>query len=185
MYQEIIDKIKPELEKSSNHLKETLAKFRTGRATPVLVEDILVDYYNSKVPLKQIATVSIPDARTIVIQSWDKGTIKDIEKAISSFETGLNPVSNGTKIHINLSPLTEETRKDLVKILHKEIEKARITVRMIREDAWRQIKNLEKEGSISEDEKFQGKDELQEVIDEFNGRVEKIGEEKEKEIMTI
>jgi len=185
MYQEIIDKIKPELEKSIEHLKETLAKLRTGRATPVLVEDILVNYYNSKVPLKQIATISIPDARTIVIQPWDKGIIKDIEKAISSSGAGLNPVINGTKIHINLSPLTEETRKDLVKILHKEIEKTRVNVRMIRENAWRQIKNLEKEGNISEDEKFTGKDELQKVINEFNGKIEEIGEEKEREIMTI
>ena len=185
MYKEIIKKTKPELEKLIGYLKETLAKLRTGRATPALVEDILINYYGSKTPLKQIATISAPDVKTLIIQPWDKEIAKEIEKAISSSSAGFSPVNNGDKILINLPSLTEETRKDSVKILHKELEKTKIAIRMIREDSWREIKNLEKKGDISEDEKFTGKDELQKVIDEFNKRIEEIGKDKEKEIMTI
>ena len=183
--EETIQKIKPNLEKSVEKLKQELAGLRIGRATGALVESLIVDYYGTKSPLKQMAAISVPDSRTIVIEPWNHDHLVNIEKAINNSDLGLNPNNDGKVIRLIIPPLTEERRQELVKILHQKTEEARISIRNLREDVWEEIQNLEKNGKISEDDKFQGKDDLQELINEYNEKVKKISEEKEKEIKTV
>ncbi len=185
MYQDIIENKKKFLEDSLEHFSEEMAKLRTGRATPALVEHVLVDYYGAKSPLKQIASVSAPEARLLVIQPWDRGSLSAIESAIREANLGFNPSSDGVVIRISIPALTEDRRRDLVKALNRVAEDARIAVRTVREDAWKEIQEFEREGGMSEDDKFRGKDVLQEVIDAYNGRIEEMRVKKEKDIMTI
>lgn len=185
MMKEKIESLKPRLDETLIHFTDEAAKLRTGRAHPALVEGILVDYYGTETPLKQIAGVSIPEARSIVISPWDKGALLQIESAIRAGDLGLNPVNDGSVIRITLPALTEDRRKELVKSLNQRSEEARIAVRTAREDVWKEIQKLEAEGGISEDDKFHGKDELQKVVDEYNKKIEELREKKEAEIMTI
>jgi ribosome recycling factor len=185
MYKELIEKKRTELEKSIEHYKDELGQLRTGRASASLVENILVDYYGNKSPLKQVASITTPEARTILISPWDKGSLANIEKEIRESQLNLNPNNDGQVIRINLPMLTEDRRKDLVKILNQKSEEARIGIRKHREDVWGDIQKAEKDGLMSEDDKFIGKDKLQEVVDEYNKKIENIRQEKEVEIMTI
>lgn len=185
MYKELIENKKTELEKSVEHFKEELNQLRTGRAATALVENIMVDYYGAKSPLKQVASITIPEPRTIAISPWDKGALVNIESAIRESQLNLNPNNDGSIIRINIPQLTEERRKELVKVLNQKAEEARISVRKHREEVWEEIQNMEKEGAIGEDDKFAGKDKLQEVVDEYNGKIESIREAKEKEILTV
>lgn len=181
-YKEIIDKIRPELGKVINFLEGELAKIRVGRASPSLIEDIIVDCFGQKLPLKQLGTISCPGPRQIVIQPWDKSYIEAIEKAISRSSIGGGPVVDQNVIRVNLPPLTEEFRKNLVRLLSEKQEEARKTLRKWREEAWREIQDGFKEGEIREDDKFRAKDELQELIDEYNKKIEELGENKKREI---
>lgn len=181
----IINDKKSDLEKAIGHFKEEMGKLRTGRANPALVENVMADYYGTKTPLKQLATINVPEPRLITISPWDKNSLAGIEAAIRASDLGLNPASDGQIIRINIPSLTEERRKDLVKVLNQKAEEARIAIRNVREDAWREIQEMEKTGIISEDDKFRGKDKLQKVIDEYNKRIEDLREGKEKEIMTV
>jgi ribosome recycling factor len=183
--EETIQKIKPNLEKSVEKLKQELAGLRIGRATGILVEDLIVDYYGTKSPLKQMAAISVPDSRTIVIEPWTHDHLVNIEKTINNSDLGLNPNNDGKVIRLVIPPLTEERRQELVKILHQKTEEARISIRNLREDVWEEIQNLEKDGKISEDDKFRGKDDLQKLINEYNEKVKEISEQKEKEIKTV
>lgn len=185
MYKEAIEKKKPDFEKAVEFFREDLNQLRTGRATTALVENILVDYYGTKSLLKQVASISIPEARTITISPWDKGSLVNIEAAIRESQLNLNPNNDGQVIRINIPALTEERRKELVKILNQKTEEAKISIRKIREDIWNEIQELEKSGKIGEDDKFIGKDKLQEVIDEYNEKIEEIRKKKEGEIMTV
>lgn len=185
MYKEIIDKKKPELEKSIEHFKEELGQLRTGRAAVAMVDGLMVDYYGAKSPLKQVASISVPEPRTILIAPWDKGSLAGIEKSIRESQLNLNPNNDGQVIRINIPALTEERRKDLVKVLNQKAEEARIAIRKQREDAWDEIQKGEKEGLMGEDDKFVGKEKLQELIDEYNKKVEEIRVKKEEEIMTV
>ncbi len=185
MYSEIIKQKNIEFEKAIEHLKSEASKVRTGRATPSLVEDILVNYYGAKTPLKQIASISTPEPRSIVIQPWDRGAIVAIEGAIREADSSLNPMNDGVLVRINIPMLTEERRKEMVKVLNQKAEEARITLRSIREDAWKELQKIETEGGMSEDDKFKGKEKLQETVDEYNRKIEEIRVVKEKEIMTI
>lgn len=185
MYQELLKNLKSDLDQVVAHFKSEVATLRTGRATPALVENIEVECYDTRMPLKQAAAIHVPEARTIVIQPWDKSIIKDIEKAIIGFRSGLNPVVDGDAIRINIPPLNEERRRELVKILNQNLEEARISVRQHRDEVWKKIQELEREGKIREDDKFRGKDELQKTVDQYNGKIEEVGEVKKKEIMTI
>ena len=185
MYKKIISDLKPILDKAIAHFGTEIANLRTGRATSALVEDIIVECYGTKMPIKQIAAIHAPEPRLILIQPWDKSIIKEIEKVIISTRPGLNPVTDGDVIRINLPLLTEERRKELVKLLGQYAESARISIRQIRDEAWKTIQELEKEGQIREDDKFRGKDALQEAMDEYNKKIKDIAEAKEKEIMTI
>ena len=167
-YKDIIQKIKPGLEKATGHFKEELGAFRTGRATPALIENVEVECYGTRTPLKQLAVINAPEARSLSVQPWDKNSIKEIEKAISSSRSGLSVVVTGEIIRVNIPPLTEETRKELVKNLHQKMEEARANIRSLREQAWKEIQEAEKAGQIREDDKFRGKEELQKAIDDSN-----------------
>jgi len=181
MYKEIIEKSKINFEKSATHFKENLGKVRTGRASTAMVDDLMVDYYGAKSPLKQVASVSVPEPRTIVISPWDKSMLALIEKAIKESDLGLNPMNDGQIIRINIPALTEERRKEFVKILNLEAEGARVAVRKLREDVWDEIQSL----TIGEDDKFQGKEKLQKVVEEYNILIEEIRKRKEAEIMQV
>ena len=185
MYQTIITDHKELFEEAVNHFSEEMAKLRTGRATPALVDHLLVDYYNTKSPIKQIASVSAPEARLILIAPWDTGSLVMIEAAIREANLGLNPSNDGKVIRLSIPPLTEDRRRDLVKGLNRLAEEARIAVRTIREDAWKEIQDVEKAGGMGEDDKFHGKDALQEIVETYNDRIEELRKKKEGEIMTV
>jgi ribosome recycling factor len=185
MIKELIDSKQEAFEAAITHLLEEATKIRTGRANPGLVENLMVDYYGTNTPLKQIANISIPEARQIMIQPWDKGALAAIETAIRESNLGLNPGNDGLGVRLVLPELNEETRKDLVKVLNIRAEEARISVRNIREDITKDITGLEKSGDISEDDKFIGKETLQKKVDEYNAKIEEIRKKKEGDILTV
>src|SRR3989344_8893245 len=172
--------LKEKLNKVIEYFKGEIVVLRTGRATPALVEDLQVDYYGTKTPLKALASISTPDPRQILIQPWDKGALQPIEKAIQSSQLGLNPVVDGVYIRLNLPQLTEERRKDLIKILGQKAEETKISVRKAREEVLRVVDDAEKKKEISEDEKFRKKQETQKTVDEINKKIEEIVSAKEK-----
>lgn len=185
MYNEIIKKRESDLEKAIEHLKTEMGKIRTGRANPSMVEDLLVDYYGTKTPMKQVASINTPEPRMIVIQPWDKGALTAIETAIRESDLNLNPNNDGILVRVNIPMLTEDRRKDMVKVLNQKTEDGRIVVRSIREEIWKEIQDSQRDGKISEDDKFKGKDKLQEIVDEYNKKIEDIRTKKEAEIMTV
>jgi ribosome recycling factor len=181
----IIDSKELDFEKAIEHFKIEIGKIRTGRANPSIVEDLMVDYYGARTPLKQIASINTPEPRTITVQPWDRGALSAIESAIRESELNLNPNNDGILIRINIPQLTEERRKEMVKLLNQKAEEGRIGVRGVREDAWKEIQDKEKSGEISEDDKFKIKEDLQKVVDDYNKKIEEIREKKEKEMMTV
>jgi len=185
MVDKTIKEIKPQLESALVHFEEGLGALRTGRANPGLVEGVSVDCYGTKTPLKQIANVHAPDARSIVVQPWDKSNLKAIEKAISESELGLTCQNDGEAIRVNLPDLTEERRKELTKVLNQKIEEAKVSIRNTREEAWAKVQEAEKNKEISEDEMYRGKDDLQKAVDEYNKKVDEKGKQKEAEIMQV
>ncbi|MDI6603017.1 MAG: ribosome recycling factor [Patescibacteria group bacterium] len=181
-YKEIIDKIKPELDKAISFLDRELAKIRTGRASISLVEDIVVECFGQNFPLKQLAAISIPEPKQILIQPWDKSYIEGIVRALEKTGIGANPIVDKEVIRINLPPLSEEYRKELLKLLSQKKEQVRETIRRWREEAWDKIQEGYRQGKIREDDKFRAKDELQDLVDEYNEKIEEIVERKKKEI---
>jgi ribosome recycling factor len=173
------------MEKAIQVLKKDLAALRAGRATPALLEKVVVEYYGSEMPVNQLANISTPDPRTLVIQPWDKSTLADIERAILKSDLGLTPSNDGNVIRINLPALTQERRAELVRVVKKTGEEAKVAIRNIRRDANDDIKKLEKNGDISEDESRRGQDEIQKLTDKFIQEADKIVAAKEKEIMEI
>jgi len=182
-YQEIIDKIKPELDKVVIFLERELVKLRSGRATPALVEDVVVECFSQKFPLKQLAAISVLEPKQILIQPWDRSYIAGIVSALEKTGIGLGAVVDKEVIRINLPPLSEEYRKDLQRLISEKEEQARQTIRRWREESWDEIQEGYKEGTIREDDKFRAKDELQDLVDEYNKKIEEIGEKKKKEIL--
>ena len=166
-------------------LHDDLAGVRTGRASPALVEKLPIEYYGTPTPLMQLASISIPEPRTITIKPFDASTLKTIEKAIQSSDLGLNPNSDGKVIHLNLPPLNEERRRDLVKHVHHRLEEARIAVRNIRRDAHNDMRDFEKEKLISEDDLKRGEEDLQKLTDKFVEEIGMQGKNKEAEIMEV
>ena len=181
-YNEIIKRIRPELEKTISFLEKELGKIRSGRATTALVEDIVVDCFGQKLPLKQLGAITLQPPRQIVIQPWDKSYFESIEKAVSQAGSGLSAVTDKDVIRINIPSLTEEYRKELLRLLSEKQEETRRTIRKWREDAWKEVQERQRTGEIREDDKFRAKDKLQEIVDEFNGKIEELGEKKKKEI---
>lgn len=166
-------------------LSDDLSGIRTGRASPTLVERLPVEYYGAPTPLMQIASISVPEPRSLMIKPFDASSLKDIEKAIRSSDLGLNPNSDGKVIHLNLPPLNEERRRDLVKQMHHRLEDARIAVRNIRRDLHNDIRDYEKEKMITEDDLKRGEEDLQKLTDKFIEDIAKHGQNKEKEIMEV
>ena len=166
-------------------LENDLAVIRTGRASPALVEKLSVIYYDTPTPLMQLASISVPEPRSILIKPFDATSLKDVERAILASDLGLTPNNDGKSIHLNLPPLTEERRRELVKVVHNRLEEARIAVRNIRRDTQNDMRDFEKEKLISEDELKRGEDDLQKLTDRFIEDIGKHGQEKEKEIMEV
>lgn len=183
MPQNLIKDLKTRSEKTLEHLKGTLQGIRTGRAHPALVEDIKVDYFGTLTPIKNMGTVSVPEARQIVITPWDKSAMKAIEKAIQSSPLGINPQNDGECIRLNMPELTQARRVELSKIVSKTAEEARVAIRNIRRDAVEGLKKMEKEGKITEDDLKKYQKEAQDLTDSFIKKVDEMQAEKEKEIM--
>lgn len=162
-----------------------LASIRTGHATPALIEHIKVDYAGVPTPLNQIAGISAPGARLLVIQPWDRSTIPNIEKAILKSELGLNPASDGNLIRLNLPPLSEERRQELIKIVRKRVEERKIAIRNQRRDAMSELKGLEKSKEMSQDEHKRAQDQLQKITDGFIADIDQIARDKEAELMEV
>ncbi|WP_460312621.1 ribosome recycling factor [Aliiglaciecola aliphaticivorans] len=173
------------MEKSISALKSQLSKIRTGRAHPALLDSIMVPYYGADTPLKQLANIFAEDARTLALTVFDKSAAAAVEKAIMQSDLGLNPMSSGAAIRIPLPPLTEERRKDLIKVVRNEAEQARIAVRNIRRDANADLKELVKEKELSEDEGRKGEELIQKLTDEFVKTIDSALQDKEKELMEI
>ncbi len=183
MQDEILAELRSKMNKSINVLKKELSKIRTGRASTALIEDIMIECYGTEMPLKQIASISVPESRMILIQPWDKSIIGEIEKGILKSDLGLTPVNDGKVIRINIPPLTEERRKGLVKLVRKVGEDIKVAIRNNRREANDQFKKLKNEKQISEDDYRRALNEVQKITDEFIEKVEKLVQEKEKEIM--
>jgi len=181
-YKEFIDRVKPEFEKTFKFLEGELAKIRTSRASPALVEDIEVNAFGSNFPIKQLGAISTPQTNQIVIQPWDVSYIEPIEKAISQSGLGMSCAVDKNVIRLNLPLLTEEYRLALGKTLNEKAEQARQVMRRQREDVWNKIQAAQKAKELSEDDKFRGKDELQKVVDEYNKKIKDLIDKKNKEI---
>lgn len=183
----MIEELKKDAEirmgKSIESLKGGLTKLRTGRAHPSLLEQITVDYYGSEVPLSQVANVNVSDARTLTVNPWEKQMVQAVEKAIMTSDLGLNPVTAGEVIRVPLPPLTEERRKDMIKIVRQEGEGCKVAIRNIRRDVLGDIKSLLKDKDITEDDDRRAHEEVQKITDNFISEVDKVLEVKEKDLM--
>jgi len=166
-------------------LEDDLAGVRTGRANPALVEKMSVEYYGAPVPLMQLATISVPEPRQLLIRPFDAGSIKDIERAILASDLGLTPINDGKLIRLNLPPLTEERRRDLTRFVHNRLEDARVAIRNVRRDAIKDLREFEEEKLISEDDLKRAEEDIQKMTDRFGEEIDHIGDRKEKEIMEI
>ncbi len=177
--------IKERMEKTINVYAEKLAEVRAGRANPAILNKVKIDYYGTPTPINQVAGVSVPEARLIVIQPWDMSILKEIEKAILTSDIGINPNNDGKVIRLAFPELTEERRKELVKDIKKMAEEAKVAVRAVRRDGIEQAKADQKEGNITEDELKQAETEIQKITDKNIEEIDKILENKEKEIMSV
>jgi len=183
MVQEDLQDAKDRMLKAIEALRQELATVRSGRASPSLVEHLKVDYHGAATPLHQLATITTPDARLIVIQPWDRAALGVIEKAILRSDLGLNPASDGIVIRLTIPPLTEERRRELIRHVRKRVEEARIAIRNIRRACHEQIRGLEHDHQISQDDLHRGETELQKLTDEKIKSIDTIGEQKEKELL--
>ena len=183
MIESIYDETKQSMGKSIESLKKELKRLRTGRASLAILDGIKVDYYGTLTPLNQMATLAVPESRLITIQPWDVSVIKDIEKAIMKSDLGLTPSSDGKIIRISIPQLTEERRKELVKVVHKICEDYKVSVRNIRRDSNDLLKSMKKDGEITEDDAFKSQEQVQKITDEHVKLIDECYQEKEKEIL--
>jgi ribosome recycling factor len=183
MIESIYQETRDNMGKSIDALKNELNKVRTGRASLTILDGVRVDYYGTMTPLNQMATLAVPESRLITIQPWDVSVIKEIEKAILKSDLGLTPSNDGKIIRISIPPLTEERRKELVKVINKMSEDHKIAVRNIRRDSNELLKGLKKDGDISEDDAFKAQDQVQKITDENIKLIDDVNKEKEKEIL--
>lgn len=185
MHKALKEKLLEKMEKSIESLKKDFGTIRTGRASLALLDGIMVEYYGTPTALNQVATLSVPDPRTIAIQPWEQKIIGDIERAIMKSDLDLTPTNDGKTIRINIPPLTEERRKQLVKLVKKRAEEGRVAVRNVRRDINEEMKKRDKEENVSEDETRKSLDEVQKITDNYIKKVEEVLEHKEKEIMEV
>jgi ribosome recycling factor len=185
MINDVLKEAESHMKGAIHALEETLSTIRTGRANPSLVEKLVVDYYGTPTPLYQMASINVPEALLITIKPFDKGSLHNIEKAIQTSDLGLNPSNDGQIIRLPLPPLTQDRRKELVKVVHSRLEEARISLRNIRRSAIEDLRDFEKESMISEDESRHGQEEVQKLTDKYTENVESIGKRKESEILAV
>lgn len=185
MDQELINDAKTRMHKAIEALRHELATVRTGRASPGIVEHIKVEYYGTPTALNQLATVTAPDARLLVIQPYDRSSMGAIEKAILKSDLGLTPTNDGTVVRLSIPPLTEERRRELVKHVRKRVEEARVAVRNIRRDVHDQVRRKEHDHEISQDDLHRSESELQKLTDDQVKEIDRAGEEKEQELLTV
>jgi ribosome recycling factor len=185
MKEELINEFEDKLKKSITTLKKDLSKLRTGVASPSLLDDIRITYYDQPTPLNQVATISAPDSRTIAIQPWEASSISEIEKAIQKSDLGVNPMSDGKMIRLVFPKLTEERRKDLTKLGSKMLESTKVAIRNVRRDMNERLKKLEKDKSLSKDEAFRLQEDVQKMTDKYITVSDTTYAEKEKEILQV
>lgn len=185
MTEDVIKDAKSRMQKAVEATRREFSSVRTGRANPALLEQVKVDYYGVSTPINQVATVTVPEPRLLVVAPWDKKMVKDVERAILKSELGLTPSSDGAVIRLPIPPLTEERRRDLAKVVRRQAEEGRVAVRNIRREAKEMIEELEEAGEVSEDGAKRALEELQKLTDEFVAAVDKALEAKEKEIMEL
>jgi len=183
MIESVYQETKESMQKSIDALKNEFKKIRTGRASLSILDDIRVDYYGTQTPLNQMASLSVPESRLITIQPWDASVIKDVEKAILKSDLGVTPSNDGKVIRISIPPLTEERRKQLVKVIYKKGEEHKVSIRNVRRDANDLLRNLRKDGEISEDDAFKAQDQVQKITDDHIKLIDDVCKEKEKEIL--
>lgn len=179
---DLIHQKKPSFDAVLEFYKTDIASIRTGRATPALVEDIAVEAYGQRMTVKELATITAPEPRSLLIQPWDKTVVSAIEGAIRKSDLGLSPVVDGQAIRLNIPALTEERRKEFIKLLKQKTEDARVKIRRIREDIWHKVQTMEHAHEISEDERFKAKDDLQKLTDDYNKKIEELENKKEVEL---
>lgn len=179
-----LDEAEDNMKKAVSHVVEEFKKIRAGKAHPNMLDGLLVEYYGNNTPINQVASITTPDARTVMIKPWEKKMLGEIEKAIMNSDLGLNPQNDGEVVRLNIPPLTEDRRKQLVKQAKNEAENGKVSVRNVRKDANDSIRKLTKEG-VSEDLVKDGEDSVQELTNKYTGRIDSLLEEKEKEIMTV
>ncbi|MEA4811442.1 MAG: ribosome recycling factor [Anaerolineaceae bacterium] len=185
MIKDLIETAESRMDSALDALSSDLIGIRTGRASPALVEKLQVEYYGSNLPLIQLANISVPEARQLLIKPFDASSLKAIERAILASELGLTPNNDGKQIRLNLPPLTEERRRDLVKLVNTRLEECKVAMRNIRRDILKDMRDFEKEKLISEDDLKTGEEKLQKVVDEKIAEIEAVGHRKEKEIMEV
>jgi len=173
------------MQKTVQVLKREMETIRSGRATSALVDQIMVEAYGTNTPLSQLASISVPEARLLLIQPWDRSIVGNVQKAIQKSDLGLNPMSDGEVLRLVIPPPTEERRKELVKVVHKRVEDAKIAVRNVRREALEELRKLEKDKKVSRDENVRATDKLQKLTDRFIAEVSKVGADKESEIMEV
>ena len=184
MYKDLIASRKKDFDSALEHAKTEIAAIRTGRAHSSMVEDIQADYMGSRMRIKELATINTPEPRAIFIQPWDKNAIGPIEKAIKESSLGLNPVVDSTGIRLNIPALTEERRKEFIKMLHQKIESEKVRIRQIREDVLKKVQIEIKEKKARDDDMFKTKDELQKIMNDLNLRLDEMTKKKEQELMS-
>jgi ribosome recycling factor len=185
MIDEVLDELRQRMQKSVDVLQDDLLGIRTGRASPALVERLSVEYYGVLTPLNQVASIAAPEPRLLVIRPWDPAALADIERAILKSDLGLTPMNDGKLIRLGIPRLTEERRRELVKVVSRRVEEARIAIRNLRRDALQDLKEFENEKMISEDDFYRGKDRVQELTDEFIDTIDSIGKRKEADVMEV
>ncbi len=185
MNREVMEELEDKLKKSLTTLKKDFSRLRTGVASVSLLEDIKVDYYNQPTPLNQVASIGVPDSRTITIQPWENSIIGELEKAIQKSDLGVNPMSDGKIIRLSFPKLTEERRKELTKLGNKMLENTRVAMRNVRRDINEKLKKLEKDKKLSQDDLHKDQDEVQKITDRYIDMAEKAYSEKETEILSI
>jgi len=185
MVDDIFGDAERRMQKAIEVLKQDLAAIRTGRASSALLDRITVDYYGTPTPINQVATISVPEARMLVIQPWDRKLLVDIEKAIQKSDLGINPTNDGQVIRLTIPSLNEERRRDMVKTVHKKLDEHKVAIRNIRRDAHDKLREREKKKEISEDELKRNTERLQKLTDRFVDEMDKIGKTKEQEILEV
>jgi len=185
MNQDMMRDAEDHMDKSLDALRRELLTIRTGRANPEIIEHIQVEYYGQSMPLQQLASISVPEARQLVVQPYDRGSVGAIEKALRQSELGFNPTNDGNIVRIIIPQLTEERRRDLVKVVHKRVEEAKVAMRNVRRDVNDQLKKMRKDKSMSEDEEKRALDQLQKVTDKMVREAETIGQAKEQEMLEV